>query len=466
VGRLLPAGRRGELRRWLDERAAAALVAARFLPGVRLPLYLASGLFGLPLRRFAYWTFLAALLWTPALVILVAHLGGTVARPAALLLGPGWPAALLAAFMLFLAIRGCTLACTATGRGKLAATVARLWRWEFWPTWLFYLPLLPWLAYLSVRYRGVLTWTAANPGIPQGGVVGESKHAILAQLPQAVVVQSILIPPGEPAARLAQVRLAIDQQGWEFPLILKPDASQRGAGVKRVRDLAEAEQYLRGQPAAVLVQPYHPGPFEAGIFYYRLPGEETGRIFSVTDKVFPALVGDGRSTLEELIWRHPRFRMQARTFLARHDAARCRVLADGERFALALAGNHCQGAMFRDGAHLITPALERAVDAIARQFPGFYIGRFDVRYTDVEAFRAGRDFAVVELNGATSESTNLYDPSWSLFAAYRTLFRQWSLLYRIGHANRRRGHAPPAISEFLRLVFGYYRGLRVDPLSD
>ncbi len=466
VGRLLPAGRRGELRRWLDERAAAALVAARFLPGVRLPLYLASGLFGLPLRRFAYWTFLAALLWTPALVILAAHLGETIVQPAALLLGPGWPAALLAALTLSLAIRGCTLACTATGRGKLAATVARLWRWEFWPTWLFYLPLLPWLAYLSMRYRGLLTWTAANPGIPQGGVVGESKHAILAQLPQAVVIPSFLVPAGEPAARLAQVRLAIDHQRCSFPLILKPDASQRGAGVKRVRDLAEVEQYLRGQPAAVLAQTYHPGPFEAGIFYYRLPGEETGRIFSVTDKVFPALVGDGRSTLEELIWRHPRYRMQARTFLARHDAERCRVLADGERFALALAGNHCQGTMFRDGAHLITPALERAVDALARQFPGFYIGRFDVRYTDVEAFRAGRDLAVVELNGATSESTNLYDPSWSLFAAYRTLFRQWSLLYRIGHANRQRGHAPPAISEFLRLVFGYYRGLRVDPLSD
>jgi len=106
------------------------------------------------------------------------------------------------------------------------------------------------------------------------------------------------------------------------------------------------------------------------------------------------------------------------------------------------------------------------VDATARRFPGFYIGRFDVRYTDVAAFRAGRDLAIVELNGATSESTNLYDPSWSLFAAYRTLFRQWSLLYRIGDANRQQGHAPTGILELLRLVFGYYRGLRVDPLAD
>jgi membrane protein DedA with SNARE-associated domain len=466
VGRLLPSGRRQELRRWLDERGATALVAARFLPGARLPLYLASGLLGFSLRRFAYWTFLAALLWTPALVILAALLGETIVQPAVLLLGPGWPAVLLAALTLFLAIRVGTLACTGTGRGKLMARVSRLWRWEFWPSWLFYLPVLPWLACLAVRYRGVLAWTAANPGIPQGGVVGESKHAILAWLPGASVVPTILVPPGETGARLAQVRQTIDERGWSFPLILKPDAAQRGAGVRRVRDLVDVEKYLRGQPAAVLVQTYHPGPFEAGIFYYRLPGEEKGRIFSVTDKVFPVLAGDGRSTLEDLIWRHPRYRMQARTFLARHDVERGRILADGERFVLALAGNHCQGTKFRDGAHLITPELERAVDAIARQFPGFYIGRFDVRYTDVEAFKAGRDLAIVELNGATSESTNLYDPSWSLFAAYRTLFRQWSLLYRIGYANRQRGHAPTAILELLRLVFGYYRGLLVDPLAD
>src|SRR5262249_25588752 len=129
-------------------------------------------------------------------------------------------------------------------------------------------------------------------------------------------------------------------------------------------------------------------------------------------------------------------------------------------------GNHCQGTLFRDGAHLITPELERAVDAIARQFPGFHVGRFDVRYADPAAFRAGRDMAIVELNGVTSESTNLYDPSWSLFAAYRTLFRQWALLSRIGHANRQRGHAATGIRGFLRLVVGHYRGPRVDALAD
>jgi membrane protein DedA with SNARE-associated domain len=466
VGRVVSVQRREELRRWLDRRGSVALLAARFLPGTRLPLYLTSGLLGQPITRFALWTFLAALLWTPALIILVALLGERAVEPAKLLLGTSWLTVFVGAIILILVIRTGMLACTSAGRGKLMARVSRVWRWEFWPSWLFYLPVLPWLAYLSLRYRGVLTWSAANPGIPHGGVVGESKHAILVQLPPDRVVPSELVPPGEPGSRLAQVRQVIERQGWGFPLVLKPDAAQRGAGVKRVRDLVDVEKYLQKQPAAVVVQTYHPGPYEAGIFYYQLPGQETGHIFSVTDKVFPVLVGDGRSTLEELIWRHPRYRMQARTFLTRHQPDRELILADGERFVLALAGNHCQGTMFRDGAHLITPELERAVDSIARQFRGFYIGRFDVRYTDPGAFKAGRDLAIVELNGVTSESTNIYDPSWSLLRAYRTLFRQWSLLYRIGHANRQQGHASTGILELLWLVFNYYRGLRVDPLAD
>jgi hypothetical protein len=61
-------------------------------------------------------------------------------------------------------------------------------------------------------------------------------------------------------------------------------------------------------------------------------------------------------------------------------------LAPGERFQPAIAGNHAQGTLFRDGGHLSTPALERRVDEIARSYPWLYVGRVDVRYTDVTAF--------------------------------------------------------------------------------
>lgn len=450
----------------LDEHCGNAVVAARFLPGTRVPLYVTAGILGRRGGRFVFWTALACLVWTPLLVGSVALFGDTVAGPLRRILGSSWLTVLLAALVGYAALRFLLLAGNPIGRAKLAARLARLWRWEFWPTWLFYLPLLPWLAWLSFRYRGLTVWTAANPGIPDGGVVGESKHAILMHLAPEQVVPSFLIPPGVVAERLQRFQDALAERSWAYPLILKPDASQRGAGVKKIRDVAEAAKYLEQQPAAILVQPLHPGPYEAGIFYTRLPGESAGRIFSITDKEFPVLVGDGRLTVEELIWQHPRYRMQARTFLARHAAQSDRVLAQGERLPLALAGNHSQGTLFRDGAHLYTPELEQAVEAIVQPFVGFFVGRLDVRYTDPDAFRSGRGLAVVELNGVTSESTNLYDPLWSLLQAYRTLFRQWALLYRIGHANRCHGHPSTPLRTLLRDLLRYYRERQGDPLSD
>src|SRR5262249_4098021 len=147
-----------------------------------------------------------------------------------------------------------------------------------------------------------------------------------------------------------------------FPVVLKPDAGERGAGVRMARDADEVLAYLSRHAAPVIVQKFHPGPHEAGIFYYRLPGAPRGRSFSITDKRFPEVVGDGRATLGDLIWSHPRYRMQARTFLARHAERLGEVPAAEERVRLCQSGNHAQGTMFRDGGHLATPELEHVID--------------------------------------------------------------------------------------------------------
>jgi membrane protein DedA with SNARE-associated domain len=455
-----------ELTDLFNRQGGWAILASRFLPGTRVPLYVTAGAIGGTGFRFAKWTALAALLWTPVAVIGTAWVGESVIGSSTLFADIGWSATIAGILAVFVGIRILMKSFTKTRCNRLIARVSRLWRWEFWPTWLFYLPVVPWLAWLSLRYRGILTWTSANPGIPQGGVVGESKYDILRQLPAHAVVPTLYLPTAQLNSRVSLVQRAVGQHRLTYPLILKPDAGQRGDGVKRVGDCWEVERYLEAQSTPVIAQSYHPGPFEAGIFYYRIPDEPTGHIFSITDKVFPRLVGDGHSTLEELIWRHPRYRMQAAVFLSRHQAMRGHVLATGAIFPLALAGNHCQGTLFRDGTHLITPELERRIDKIARQFPGFFIGRFDIRYTNPDRFAAGEDLAIVELNGVMSESTNLYDPTWSLWAAYATLCRQWELLYRIGAANRRRGDRPTRIGELLRVVFHYYTNRRVAALAD
>jgi len=122
------------------------------------------------------------------------------------------------------------------------------------------------------------------------------------------------------------------------------------------------------------------------------------------------------------------------------------VLPLDQTLKLVEAGNHCQGCIFRDGMHLWSVALEARIDEISRKVPGFFIGRYDVRYPSEADIRNGENFKIVELNGASSEATSIYDERNSVFRAYATLFEQWDLVFAIGAANRKLGHRPATIA--------------------
>jgi hypothetical protein len=169
------------------------------------------------------------------------------------------------------------------------------------------------------------------------------------------------------------------------------------------------------------------------------PDEAHGRVLAVTEKVFPAVTGDGTASVEELVRRDPRARHLAETYLGRLGARRTEVLPAGRSLTLVEAGNHAQGCIFRDGMHLLTPQLERRIDEMSRKLAGFFIGRYDLRCPSLDDLRAGRGLQVVELNGAASEATSVYDARNSLWTAYRTLCRQWGLVFAVGAANRARG---------------------------
>jgi len=61
---------------WLASRSTLAVASARFLPGLRLPVYLASGYAALPFGRFAAIVAATCLVWTPG-IFLLAHSAGS-----------------------------------------------------------------------------------------------------------------------------------------------------------------------------------------------------------------------------------------------------------------------------------------------------------------------------------------------------------------------------------------------------
>ncbi len=244
-----------------------------------------------------------------------------------------------------------------------------------------------------------------------------------------------------------------------FPVVVKPDLGQRGSGVAIVRSEAELESRIADQRGDLIVQEYIAG-LEFGVFYYRHPADNRGHIFSITEKRFPAVRGDGRSTLEDLILADDRAVCLNHVHRRVHRANLNRVPECGEAIALVEIGSHCRGSLFLDASHLITPALEQGFDAVAQSFGGFYFGRFDVRTSSIEDFTERAVFRILELNGVTSEATAIYDPGNSVWTAYRVLAAQWRLAFEIGAANSRRGVTPTSPIELWNLVRRYRRQQR------
>jgi membrane protein DedA with SNARE-associated domain len=60
---------------WLDQREILAVLAARFIPGARLPTYTAMGFFKLSFPKFVGTVFVASVLWTILLFTAIFHVG-------------------------------------------------------------------------------------------------------------------------------------------------------------------------------------------------------------------------------------------------------------------------------------------------------------------------------------------------------------------------------------------------------
>jgi membrane protein DedA with SNARE-associated domain len=440
---------------WLSEKGMAVILLSRFTPGLRLTTYFAAGLLRTRFWRFASMFLIASAIWTPLLVGSTAIFGEQTLRSVFVRGGN--------TLVTFVVLFAATMAARKTAqlvlnyrtRRLLVGFLKRKIRWEFWPPWAAYLPVVPYLMYLAVKNRSLTLFTAANPGMPSGGFVGESKSQILQRLSQCegAVAGYSVIPAGLQAyARLRRAREFMAQHALSFPVVLKPDVGERGAGVAVIRSERELDAYLRAAEGDTIIQQYVDG-LEFGVFYYCRPGESHGRIFSITEKRFPGVTGDGKRSVAQLILQDPRAVCLAKMYLARSRRPVDEVPARGESVSLVEIGSHCRGSVFLDGSRFKTLALEEAIDRVSHCHSGFFLGRYDIRTPSIQAFQEGRGFKVIELNGVSAEATHIYDPAVSLLDAYQVLFRQWRLAFEIGAMNRKSGVPPMPVMDLWKLIW-------------
>ena len=336
-------------------------------------------------------------------------------------------------------------------RQQARIRLARARRWEFWPAWLFYGPIVIWIVLLGLRHRSFTLFTAANPGMDDGGVVGERKSPLLRALREADpdATPPLLVLPASlpPARRLKQAQTFVADR---YPVVLKPEVGQRGRGVLIAHNARQVQTYLAAADFDVILQGFVPGK-EFGIFVYRDPADDQLRIFSITAKELMHVHGDGRRTLAELIMAHPRAWLQAPMLRQAHADDLQRVIPKGREHYLVDVGSHCRGAVFLNANRLQTPQLQRRIAAIVASLPGFHFGRLDLIAPSRKALSAGEGLQVLEVNGVTSEAAHVYHPGTPLREGYRCFFRQWRLAFAIGRRNRESGARVVSPWRLLRL---------------
>ena len=183
----------------------------------------------------------------------------------------------------------------------------------------------------------------------------------------------------------------------KYPIIIKPSDGYQGIDVHLLNNQKEALQFYNKNniPNKYVIQKYHPGPYEVGLYYIRIPYKQNGYIFNLVLKKDPLLV-----------------KKQKWETLMCHKT------------------NNCTRQI-----NWITPQLTKVIDNISKRVPDFYIGRYDIRFENLNDFKNGKNFIILELN-TTNASPSIrglqnYTYSFSEIIKYKILRIYISILTRL-----------------------------------
>lgn len=311
----------------------------------------------------------------------------------------------------------------------------KLTTWEYWPFGVIQIPILILWIWYAIRERSLLYFTASNPSILTGGMMGESKYKVLEMVPASLKPKTILINLPFSVTKVTEI---MRTAGLTFPLIFKPDLGERGWMVRKIKNEQDIHSYLLETRIDFIMQELIELPLEFSVFYVRFPSHQNGFVNSITGKKFLSVTGDGIKTLQELIIEKDRAKIQWEVLRLTYADRLPEIIPANKRVELVSIGNHCLGTTFLNYNHLINDKLNATFDSISKQIPGFYFGRYDLRCASEEDLENG-NIKIMELNGCGAEPSHIYHPGSSVWKAMSVLITHWNNLYRISKENHERG---------------------------
>jgi hypothetical protein len=325
----------------------------------------------------------------------------------------------------------------------------RLVNWELWPFYLLYLPIGPIWFWYCLRARSIWFFSSSNPTLTFGGFEGESKKEMYEQLPKASYPKTIYLLHSfsfEDAKKQMQIN------GFSYPFVVKPDVGMKGILFRKIENQEQFKKYHERIPVEYIVQDLIEMPLELGVFYYRYPDREHGVITGFFQKELLEVRGDGKSTLWELIVRHPRAKFRLEEMKHRHESRLERIIPEGQSFYISYAGNHNRGARFINLKHEIDDRLLKIFDDLSHYTDKFYYGRYDIKCSSVEDLKEGKNYSIIEFNGCGAEPNHIYDCGLPLGKAYKEILKHWKALFEISRYNHRNGTPYWSFAKGLRFL--------------
>lgn len=339
----------------------------------------------------------------------------------------------------------------------------RLTHWETWDYRVKLIPLIPvWLWHCG-RARSWWFFTPANPTLTFGGFEGETKREMYDQLPPDLCPGSIYIAP---ATSADEVENQVTAHFGAYPVAVKPNVGMMGLLFRVINSASELRLYHEQMPVEYIVQELITYPIEVSVFYYRFPGDPTGTITGFVRKDFLEVTGNGQSTLRELIGEYPRVRFRLDEMWAKHANRLDDVVPNGKAYHLSNALNQTRGGRLVSLAHEKDERLLSVFDALSHYTKHFYFGRYDIKCASIDDLKAGRNFSILEFNGAGAAPHHVYGNGNSLWQAYRIVLHHWSVLARIARQNHARGVPYWSFGRGWNQLKGAQRHLRILKKSD
>lgn len=312
----------------------------------------------------------------------------------------------------------------------------KITNWEQWPFKLVYAPLgFLWL-YYAIKARTFWFSSNVNPTIEFSGIEGETKSEMYAQLPPGLYPATIYI---NAKTDFYKVIAALKNSKINYPFIVKPDVGMQGILFRKIENEEQLMLYHTHISVNYLIQELINLPLEFSVFHIRYPAKMKGKVTGFILKEYMFVEGDGQSTLLQLIQKHSKARARENEMRQKHKIVLYEILPKGKQYTLSIAGNHNRGAKFINLHNYIDQQLCNVFDKISNEAKEFYYGRYDIKCTSVDDLKAGKNFSILEFNGAGAEPNHIYDCGMSYKNALKEIARHWSDLYEIGKINNNRG---------------------------